>query len=247
MDSLSLIIPAYNEEKRLELSLLKSLEYCRTNIRDWEIIYVDDGSTDHTFEILSSYQGSNPELRILRHSANYGKGRAVRTGMTAAVKDVLLFSDADFSTPIEEAVRLYGILKDGVDVVIGSRGVPGANVEIRQSWIRETTGKLGNVVVQTLLPLPFEDTQCGFKMFRANAARCILPALTIDGFAFDIEMLVIAVNHGLKIIEAPVTWRNVLESKVKPVHNMQVLLDVFRIRYRLAMGEYGPLLPLNTD
>ena len=176
---------------------------------------------------------------LLRHEKNYGKGRAVRTGMQAAKGDILLFSDADFSTPIEESQKLLNCLLQGYDVAIGSRALPDSNVEIHQSWARETLGKAGNLIICTLLPIQFQDTQCGFKMFRRKAVEIILPRLTIDGFAFDIEMLTVAQLHGFRIAEVPVTWRNVLESKVRSIHSLQVLGDVFTIRFRLALNEYS--------
>ena len=185
--SFSLIIPAYNEETRLGNALTGVLQYLRDHFSEWEMIYVDDGSTDNTYSRLVEYQKKNPELRILRHPVNRGKGRAVRTGLEEAKGDLVLFSDADFSTPIEDVEKLLSRLSDGFDIAIASRGVPGANVEIRQSIFRDTMGKLGNVVVQSVLLLPFEDTQCGFKLYKKAALKKILPKLTVDGFAFDME------------------------------------------------------------
>ena len=236
--SFSLVVPAYNEENRLgDVHRSVSL-FIESRFKENEIIYVDDGSTDHTYERLADYQKTNPKVKIIRHPKNYGKGRAVRTGLEAATGDIVLFSDADFSTPIEEIEKLIPYLSNGYDIAIGSRGVAGANVEIPQSFLRETTGKIGNAVVQTFLLLPFEDTQCGFKLYKSDALRLILPKLTIDGFAFDMELLVAAMANGLKVAEIPVTWRNVLESKVQSIHNLEVLRDVFKIRYKSAMGHY---------
>ena len=237
--SFSLIIPAYNEEARLGNALTGVLQYLRDHFSDWEMIYVDDGSTDNTYSKLAEYQNQNPELRILRHPVNRGKGRAVRTGLEEAKGDLVLFSDADFSTPIEDVEKLLFRLSDGFDIAIASRGVPGANVEIRQSIFRDTLGKLGNVIVQSVLLLPFEDTQCGFKLYKKAALKEILPRLTVDGFAFDMEMLLVSVALGFKVVEVPVTWRNVLESKVQGAHILEVLRDLLRIRYRFALGKYS--------
>ena len=235
---LSLIVPAYNEENRLQTELPHVFEYLRENFPRWEVLYVDDGSTDRTYKELIQVSQNHPEMHVLQLNKNSGKGRAIRTGLQAARGDVILFSDADFSTPIEEAAKLLSFLKNGYDIVISSRGVPGSRVEIHQPLLREITGKIGNAIVQTLLLLPFHDTQCGFKMFRREAVRRILPFLKIDGFAFDMEILAVAVAQGLKVAEVPVVWRNVLESKVHVHHTLQVFLDVLKIRYDQAMGIY---------
>jgi dolichyl-phosphate beta-glucosyltransferase len=236
--SISLVIPAYNEEKRLG-NQTRVFEYIRSNFQTVEFLYVDDGSTDGTYLRLLDYQKENPEVKILRHARNLGKGKAVRTGMEAATGDLILFSDVDFSTPIEEIQKLLPFIRTGFDIAFGSRGVPGSNVEIHQSLLRQVTGKIGNVIVQTLLLLPYTDTQCGFKLYRADALKKILPRLTVDGFAFDMEMLAVASVQGLKAVEVPVTWRNVLDSRVRAIHNLEVLRDVLRIRYQMAMGDYS--------
>jgi dolichyl-phosphate beta-glucosyltransferase len=237
-NSLSLVIPAYNEEKRLG-SQNHVFEYIRNNFRACEFLYVDDGSTDGTYHRLLDYQKQNPQVKVLRHERNLGKGRAVRTGMEVATGDLVLFSDVDFSTPIEEIQKLLPYIRNGFDIAFGSRGVAGSNVEIQQSFLRQVTGKIGNAIVQTLLLLPFTDTQCGFKLYRADALKKILPRLTVDGFAFDMEMLTVASVQGMRAVEVPVTWRNVLDSRVRAIHNLEVLRDVLRIRYRMAMGDYS--------
>jgi dolichyl-phosphate beta-glucosyltransferase len=235
----TLVIPVYNEEHRLGVIHFHVFQYLQTHFQNHEIIYVDDGSTDGTYTRLLEYQKEYPKIKILKHERNLGKGRAVRTGFHAAKGSQVLFSDADFSTPIEDVHNLIQSLNDGHDVAIGSRGVPGSNVEIHQSVLRETTGKIGNAIVQTLLFLPFEDTQCGFKLYRSDVLTKILPKLTIDGFAFDMEMLLAAVAIGCRIVEVPVTWRDAKESKVRAVHVLGVFRDVLKIRYRFAMGNYS--------
>jgi dolichyl-phosphate beta-glucosyltransferase len=237
---LSVVVPVFNEEQRLEASLPRVLEYLRQNFTNWEVVYSDDGSTDGTYRKLLQIQAQEPKLRIVTDQQNRGKGCAVRLGLQAAAGDVLLFSDADFSTPIEDTETLLRHLNQGYDFVIGSRALPDSRVEIHQSWARENLGQVGNLIIRSLLPLDYEDTQCGFKMLRRKAAEIILPKLTIDGFAFDVEMLVIAFLHQLKVAEVPVTWRNVLGSKVDPLRNsLEVLRDVLKIRYRLGTGYYS--------
>lgn len=238
--SLSLIVPVYNEAGRLETPLATAVRYLTENFQRWEILYVDDGSTDATFEILQKAAVRYPELKTIRTSRNEGKGAAIRRGFGQAKGDILLFSDADFSTPIEECTRLLRLLKAGQDVVIGSRGLPDSNVEVRQSWIRESMGKTFNFFIRSLLPLDFQDTQCGFKMFWKGAASTLFSRMTIGGFAFDVELLVIAKIHGMKVAEIPVTWRNVKESKVHPVlSSLQMLRDLLKIRYQMAMKTYA--------
>ena len=233
------MIPAYNEEHRLDHIHLHVFQYLRMHFTDYEIIYVDDGSIDGTYTRLLEYQKQNPEIKVLKHETNLGKGRAVRTGLQAATGKMVLFSDADFSTPIEDVQKLINYVSSGYDIAIGSRGVPGSNVEIHQSLVREITGKIGNAIVQTLLLLPFEDTQCGFKLYRSDVLPKMLPKLTVDGFAFDMEMLLAATAMGCRIAEVPVTWRDARESKVRAVHVIQVFWDVLKMRYRLAMGNYS--------
>ncbi len=235
----SLIIPFYNEQNRLRKSLPPVFEYCSRSSWQWEIVCVDDGSFDRTFQELQGLQGSFASMRIIQLNHNRGKGHAVRCGLQESRGEYLLFSDADFSTPIEDATKLMDPIDSGSDLAIGSRGLETSNVEVRQAWLRDTTGKVGNRIIRTLLPLEFTDTQCGFKMMTRKAAEVIVPRMSIDGFAFDIEMLTIAVAHGLRVAEVPVTWRNVEESKVRAIHTLRVLADVFEIRYRFAMGRYS--------
>ena len=235
---LSLIIPVYNEEERVDEPLPAVFEYC-SRFAQHEILFVDDGSTDSTPDRLSAIAGSCPLVRLIRLPVNRGKGAAVRAGLLEARGAVHLFSDADFSTPITEADKLLDSISSGFDVAIGSRGLAASNIIEAQPWYREAAGKMGNVLARALLPLDIEDTQCGFKMFTERASKLIAPRLRVQGFAFDMEMLVIARQQGLEIAEIPVIWRNVLGSKVRAIHNLQVLRDLLRIRYRLALGDYS--------
>jgi dolichyl-phosphate beta-glucosyltransferase len=160
--------------------------------------------------------------------------------MKAAIGDVVLFSDTDFSTPIEETATLLMRLQNGHDIAIGSRGLPDSKVQVHQAWPRELMGKVFNRVLRTLLPLRFKDTQCGFKIFNRKAIDLILPRMSINGFAFDVEMLIISQVNNLRIAEVPVIWRNILDSRVHPIRNsLEMLRDVMRIRFRLARNLYS--------
>ncbi len=237
---LSVIVPAYNEEKRIEDPLDRVVRYLRNHFDPWELIYSDDGSTDGTSEKLRKLQEVYPEIKVVGTAQNRGKGSAVRTGMMAASGNIILFSDADFSTPIEETERLFAYLQNGYDIAIGSRGLSDSNVEVHQAWPREMMGKIFNTFLRSVLPLEFMDTQCGFKMFSKKAASIILPRMHLDGFAFDVEMLIIAQVNRLRIAEVPVVWRNVLESRVHPIRNsLEMLRDVLKVRYRLGMNLYS--------
>lgn len=236
---LSLIVPVYNEESRLLAPLPQVVQYLQSTFEKWELILIDDGSTDRTPDKLLEAERLFPTIKILRNLKNHGKGAAVRQGFQQAAGDVLIFSDADFSTPMEECEKLFQTLASGFDIVIGSRGLNESNVEVHQTWARETMGKIFNVFIRSLLPLEFKDTQCGFKMFRRAAVELILPRMSIRGFAFDVELLIIAQQHQLRIAEIPVTWRNVRDSKVHPVINsFEMLRDLLQIRYRFAMNAY---------
>jgi len=235
----SLIVPTYNEEGRMETPVQGVAEYLRRRFSKWEAIYVDDGSKDSTYDKLLQLRAMHSEFRVLHYEKNRGKGFAVRKGLEAARGNLILFSDADFSTPIQELETLMKQMSNGFDIVIGSRGLPDSKVDVHQPWFRETIGKSGNLLVRASLPIDFTDTQCGFKLFTKKAAQFLLPRLTIEGFAFDIEILAVAQFHGLRIAEVPVVWRDIPKSKVRLRHSFEVLRDLFTIRYRLAMGRYA--------
>jgi dolichyl-phosphate beta-glucosyltransferase len=238
--SISIVIPAFNEEKRIDAPVEEIFRYLNSRFNKWEVIYSDDGSTDGTVNRLLSIQKKHPEIKIIRAERNYGKGSAVRNGMKAAVGDVVLFSDTDFSTPIQETETLLKYLQNGYDVAIGSRGLANSNVEIHQAWPRELMGKVFNRILRMFLPLKFKDTQCGFKIFSRKAVDLILPRMRINGFAFDVEMLIISQANHLPIIEVPVTWRNILDSRVHPIRNsLEMLRDVIKIRSGLKQNLYS--------
>jgi dolichyl-phosphate beta-glucosyltransferase len=228
-------VPAYNEQERLPLSLRKIGDYCRTRFDRFEIIVVDDGSTDQTAAVAESLGA-----RVIRLARNTGKGAAVRAGMLAAAGDYVLFSDADLSTPIEELEKMWPHLTGAADVVIGSRDLPDSKIERHQNFLRETMGKTFNLFVRVVAGLPYRDTQCGFKCYRRVAAQAIFQRTRIDGFAFDVETLVIARRQGQHVIELPVRWINAPDSKVQVLrHPAQMLAELFVIRWHDLRNRYA--------
>ena len=236
--SLSVVIPAYNEAERLPPTLARVNAYLSGRGLDYEIVVVDDGSTDRTAERTLALR--EPRLVVLVHHPNRGKGYAVRRGLLSARGERRLVTDADLSTPIEDLVRLEAALDGGADVAIGSRAVAGANVEVRQPWYREAMGRLFNRLVRGLVLPGLYDTQCGFKLFTAAAAEAAFRPARLDGFSFDVEALYVARRRGLRIAEVPVTWRNDAASRVGLLRGGLAFLDLLRIRAGGAAGRYGP-------
>lgn len=237
---LSVVVPAYNEERRLEQSLAPVLAWLDARRTAGEVIVVDDGSGDGTSAIVETARRADPRVRLLRFVANRGKGAAVREGALAATGSLLLVSDADFSTPIEEIDRLILRMRETAsDIVIGSRALRGAKIELRQPFWREAIGKGGNRLIRAMTGLPFRDTQCGFKLLDREKAVPIFRKMVIDRFAFDIELLWLAKLAGLRILEEPVTWRNSPDSRVSAVRDpLKVLADIVRLRRLIKRGFY---------
>lgn len=236
---ISVIIPAYNEEERIGYTLREIKEYFEKKRWKGEIIVVDDGSTDHTSEVVEEEKKDIPNLFLLKNEKNEGKGEAVKKGMLSAKGDWLFFSDADLSTPIEEMDKLLFFLKEGWEVVIASRALPGAKVFPRQPFFRELSGKIFNLMVRTLLLPGIRDTQCGFKGFSREAARKIFRLQTLKGFAFDVEILYIGRKLGYKIKEIPVSWRNSPSSRVKFFrHSWKMGGEILKVRKNIRKGLY---------
>lgn len=230
MPELSVVIPAYNEADRLGPTLLRVLEYLRAEGLDGELIVVDDGSEDGTAELA---RGVDPAVQVIELGENRGKGAAVRAGMLAARGEQVLFSDADLATPIEEFPKLQAHLARGCDIAIASRGLPESDIRVRQHPVRELMGRTFNVVVRTLAMSGIKDTQCGFKLFTRAAAQDLFSRSTVDGFAFDVEVLLMA-RGRYRVAEVPVVWRHVDESKVSPgADAARMLWDVLRLRLTL--------------
>jgi dolichyl-phosphate beta-glucosyltransferase len=239
--SLSIVIPAYNEAPRLGPTLQRIASYLDTHFTDSEIIVVDDGSTDDTAALIQSYAAGSPRIRLLQNPGNRGKGYAVRHGMLEARGDWILFSDADLSSPIEEVEDLLeAAAQSKAAIAIGSRAVDRSLVKTHQSAAREFSGRFFNLLVRLITALPFQDTQCGFKLYRRDAAQAVFSLQRLDGFSFDVEDLVIAKRHGIPAVEVPVEWANVEGTKVSLTKGLQSFADLVRIRWYDLSAKYTP-------
>jgi glycosyltransferase involved in cell wall biosynthesis len=232
LTSLSVVIPAYNEANRLPATLGRVLAWLDAQSLEFrELIVVNDGSTDGTAALVESLRDAHPRLRLLNNPGNRGKGYSVRHGMLEARGEWVLFSDADLSTPIEDAARLVAAATEArADIAIGSRAVDRSLVSVHQSLLRELSGRFFNVVMRTVTGLPFRDTQCGFKLYRASAAREVFSRQRLDGFSFDVEDLYIARLLGVPAVEVPVRWANVEGTKVSAFTGLRSFADLVRIR-----------------
>jgi dolichyl-phosphate beta-glucosyltransferase len=230
---LSVVIPAYNEEKRIGRTLKRIREYFARQEYAAEIIVVDDGSTDRTAEkAAEALQGMN-QAHILRRCHNRGKGCSVRKGILHATGELVLFSDADLSAPIEELEKFLPWIRAGYHVVIGSRAFPESEIQIRQNFFRELMGKTFNIFVRLWLIQGIPDTQCGFKLFRGEVAHRIFPLVTTKGFGFDVEALYLCLRSGYRIKQVPVCWRNSPPSRVRIFRSSaQMLLELVKLKFR---------------
>jgi glycosyltransferase involved in cell wall biosynthesis len=239
---LSIVIPAYNEAARLGSTLDAVADYMRQNYPQGEVIVVDDGSSDETADIARAALARARPLRtsVISYRSNLGKGRAVRLGLLAARGDVVLFSDADLSTPISEAPKLIEpILKNECDVAFGSRALDRSLIGVHQSWRREQGGRIFNLFVRLATGMPFWDTQCGFKAFKMSACRPLVEAATVDRFGFDVELLYLAHRAGLRLREVPVRWDHNEGSKISLFSDsFKMLGEVGLIRQQARRGVY---------
>jgi glycosyltransferase involved in cell wall biosynthesis len=236
LPAFSLVIPAYNEADRIGLTLRGALGYLQTTSAASELIVVNDGSTDTTSAVVRDVfsQPGGIATRLLEHSPNRGKGAAVREGLLAAMHPIGLFSDADFSTPIEEAPKLIDPIVAGeVDVAFGSRALDRSLIGQRQPWRREQGGRVYNLIVRLATGLPYWDTQCGFKAFRLDVFRPILDRAKTDGFGFDVELLYLARKANLRLREIPVRWNHFEGSKMRLVRDTaNMLQEIATLRSR---------------
>ena len=233
--SISIIIPAFNEEKRLPATLTTVKGYLEASSWEFsEVIVVDDGSRDGTAAVARA-----AGVRVLQNPGNRGKGYSVRHGMLEAKGDWALFSDADLSAPIEELETLWSAAgREGAPCAIGSRALDRSLIGVHQSAFREQMGRVFNLLMRIETGLPFEDTQCGFKLFQTSAAREICRRQRLDGFGFDVEMLFIARRLGYRTVEVPVRWNDVAGTKVSMLLGAKGFLDPLKVRWNDLTGKY---------
>ena len=238
--SISIVIPAYNEEKRLPATLERIHRYLAGSGWDFaEVLVVDDGSSDQTVGVAEEFARQGPGTRVLRNPGNRGKGYSVRHGMLEAKGNWVLFTDADLSAPIDELGKLWAAVHEArAQVAIGSRALDRSLIGVHQPAFRESAGKLFNLGVRLITGLPFHDTQCGFKLFEARAAREIFRRQQLERFGFDVEVLFIARRLGYSAIEVPVRWDDVAGTKVGALSGLSAFLDPLRVRLNQWKGRY---------
>lgn len=235
---LSVIIPSYNEEKRLPDTLTSVANFLAQQEYDSEVLIVSDGSTDKTADTARTFADKIKNLRILDNKENHGKGYVTRQGMLEAKGQVRVFMDADNSTTLDQINSFLPYFKQGYDVVIGDRDLKGSKLKVHQPFYKELLGDMGNLMIQLLAVPGIEDTQCGFKAFSGKATEDIFKRMLIDKWGFDIEALAVANKLGYKIKPLPVVWINDPNSKVKLSGYINTLLELFKIKKNLIMGKY---------
>lgn len=245
----SFIIPAYNESCRIRPTLDELLRYIQQRNCDAEILVVDDGSSDDTPLIVREYGKSHPQILLVENPGNRGKGFSVRNGMLHARGDICLFTDADLSSPISEAQKLFDALEEGADIAIGSRWLQAELQTERQPLYRQLFGRIFNLVLRIVLGLDLADTQCGFKAFRREAAQRIFPLQKIERWGFDPEILFLARRVGFKVIEVPVIWAHSEGTRLHPFRDgLRMFIEVLRIRWNAITGAYAaPGVPSPTN
>ncbi|HUF18121.1 MAG TPA: dolichyl-phosphate beta-glucosyltransferase [Thermoanaerobaculia bacterium] len=232
--SISVVIPAYNEARRLPGTIERIAGFAARQGNIHEVIIVDDGSRDETAAVVNATSSDVVPFRLVGYRSNAGKGYAIRRGIMEATGEAVLISDADLSTPIEELSKLLNAFESS-DLVIGSRALEQSEVRVRQAWYRQRMGKVFNALMGTITGLPFADTQCGFKLLRRETAKRVFEQATVDRFAWDVEMLMIACQMGYRIREVPVVWINSSDSRVRIVRDsLRMLFDTLRMRARLG-------------
>ncbi|MCX8064360.1 MAG: glycosyltransferase family 2 protein [Candidatus Hydrogenedentes bacterium] len=243
MVEFSLIIPAYNEEHQIEQTLKYVREYLLSEFLSFEIVVVDDGSTDHTSDVVEKFieEHKSKEVKLIKLPTNRGKGGAVKEAILNHTEGkVRCYYDADASTPIEEIKKLLQAINSGYDIAIASRALPESVIEVPQPYHRQFMGKIYNIMLRIFRLTKFKDTQCGCKCFTENAVKIIFPRQKLMRFSFDAEILYIAEKYGLKIIEIPTRWRNRQESRVHLLRDpIKMFLDIFRIKLYSFLGYYN--------
>ena len=237
----SIVIPAYNESTRLGVTLEKVLTYVHAQGWEAEVIVVNDGSRDNTSDIVRAYAAKDPALRLVENPGNRGKGFSVRNGMLHAKGDISLFSDADLSSPIEEADKLFTAIAKGADIAIGSRWVDPRLQIRRQPLHRRLFGRIFNLLLRGILGLQFKDTQCGFKAFTRSSAQTIFPLQKIERWGFDPELLYLAAKFRYTVSEVPVAWSHREGTRIHPVRDgIRMFGELLRVRWYALKGNYAP-------
>ena len=244
----SIVIPAYNESARIGATLEKVLKYLTDQDLSAEVIVVNDGSKDNTAEIVRRYASADRRLHLLENPGNRGKGYSVRSGMLYASGDLLLFTDADMSAPIEEAAKLFEAIAAGADVAIGSRWLRAELQTQRQSWLRQVLGRAFNLLPHLILGLNYKDTQCGFKAFTRTAAQRVFTRQRIERWGFDPELLFLAKKSGLHVAEVPVTWAHSEGTRIRPLQDgTAMVMEMFKIRGYALSGKYAKTAVLQAS
>lgn len=245
---LSIVIPAYNEGARIEHALDRVMACVAEQGWNAEVLVVDDGSTDDTAQIVQRWMQSHPRLHLVQNPGNKGKGYSVRNGLLQAAGEIVMFTDADLSAPMEEAERLIAAIHNGADVAIGSRWLDRTRQTIHQPLYRQFFGRCFNWITRTVMGLPFKDTQCGFKAFRRSVAQVIFRLQTIERWGFDPEILFIAQKLGYEIREVPVTWGHDERSRISYLKDgIKMLEDMARIRANSLAGRYDEAIAAMRD
>ncbi len=245
---ISIVIPAYNEAARIERTLERVLQCVRERRWDAEVLVVDDGSSDETAAIVRRYMQNSPELYLIQNPGNRGKGYSVRNGLLQAAGEVVMFTDADLSAPMEEAERLFAAVQDGADVAIGSRWLDRSRQTLHQPLYRRFFGRCFNGLTRAVMGLPYADTQCGFKAFRRKAAQVIFRLQRVERWGFDPEILFIARKLGFAIAEVPVSWGHDERSKISYLRDgSRMLQDMATIRSNSMLGRYDAAIAAMAD
>jgi len=232
-------VPAYNEAARLPLTLPKLAQFCERH-GSVELLIVDDGSKDATAALIQEFTLRYPFAQLLQNPGNRGKGYSVRHAMQKARGDWILSTDADLSSPLEEVDKLLAAVeREQAAAAIGSRALDRSLVGVHQAAMREWSGRVFNLIMRLFTGLPFQDTQCGFKLFRNDAAHVIFSRQRLEGFGFDVEDLLIARIHGLKVVEVAVRWDNVAGTKVGALTGARAFWDLLVVRWNQLRGRYG--------
>jgi glycosyltransferase involved in cell wall biosynthesis len=236
----SIVIPAYNESARIPATLRSVVDCIRRSGWSAEVVVVNDGSRDSTASVVREFAATAPEVRLLENPGNRGKGYSVRSGVLQSFGEIVMFTDADLSAPIEEAEGLFLAIDKGADLAIGSRWLDRTRQSIRQPLYRQFFGRCFNALTRAVMGLPFADTQCGFKAFTRAAAQTVFQLQTIERWGFDPEILFIALKRGYRIVEVPVSWAHDERTRISYLKDgMRMLQDIAQVRWNALLGRYN--------